>query len=125
MKLNAKGYAAIEKVQEKYDNERAYLDKHPEDLYHNEFGWCIVEDLAETPEELAEVYVYGDTEWAFYNLLEEPCNRCDIDQTMMWNGENKKVSVREFIHMLMQYFDFDDEDWEWFMEHGITKEEVE
>ena len=121
MELNEKGKAVYEKWEKIHYEEIERLEKINPNC---ETGWCVVEEMAETPEELAEVYVYGDTEWAFYNLLEEPCNKCDIDQALIWHSSDRDVTWREFIHMLMQYFDFDDEDWEWFGEHGITKEEV-
>ena len=59
MELNAKGKAAYTKWEKIHHEEIERLEKINPNC---ETGWCLVEDMAETPEELAEVYVYGDTE---------------------------------------------------------------
>lgn len=101
MKLNAKGKAAVEKMDKYYTQERAWLDQHPEDFYHDEYGWCIIDDsrYIKTFEDECDLLVYGYDDYAFAHLE-------DWAEQDGWDAEyTMGHTIREYYDEIETYFE--------------------
>ena len=72
MELNEKGKAAYARMEKNYNNERAWLETHPEDPYHDELGWCIIDndDYVKNFEDECALLVFGYDDQVFFHLEE-------------------------------------------------------
>lgn len=101
MVLNEKGKAAVEMIDKYYEQERAWLDKHPEDSYHDEYGWCIIDDsrYIKTFEDECALLVYGYDVGIFEHL------EWWADQDG-WDSEyTMGHSIREYYEEIETYFE--------------------
>ena len=114
MELNAKGWAAYNRMEKKYYEELDRLKKELNDPNFEE-GWCILEndEVAPTAKDYAEVLVFGDMEYAVRIIIDSFKN--DPDDTLYWDG----VKWKDFVRMLLPYYDLDDDDKEFLKKNGI------
>lgn len=101
MVLNEKGKAAVEMIDKYYEQERAWLDQHPEDFYHDEYGWCIIDDsrYIKTFEDECALLVYGYDDGVFEHL------EWWAEHGDGWNSEyTMGHTIREYYDEIETYF---------------------
>lgn len=112
MKLNDKGIALYKVWEKKYYDELDRLKKELNDPNYEE-GWCILETkgIEKTIEDSVGIEVFGDDDNAIYHVLD--CNFRD-DEAWAFG-----VNWKDFVKMLLPYYDYDEEDRKELAKHGI------